>query len=122
MAWGRFAVSQLVEPGYLGGEMLERLRRALVNSFVGAIALGWVFAQAIVHFAYIFSAPAAGWLTRREYHGMADRVATDFSLRDALPECAESISLFLVGYVLLRWLYYRRSQTETPLSNPEQTL
>ena len=90
--------------------MLERLRSALVNSFVGAIALGWVFAQAILHFAYVFSAPVAGWLTRREYHGMVDRVNAGFSLHDALPDLAKSVSLLIVGYVLLRWLYYKTPQ------------
>ena len=50
--------------------MFKRLKRALVTSFVGTIALGWVFAQVILHFAYIFSAPIAGWLMRREYRGV----------------------------------------------------
>ena len=93
--------------------MLERLRSVLVSSFVGAIALGWVFAQAILHFAYVFSAPVAGWLTRREYHGIVDRVNTAFSLHDALPELAKSVSLLIVGYILLRWLYYGSTQPET---------
>jgi hypothetical protein len=63
--------------------MLERLRSVLVSSFVGAIALGSVFAQGILHFAYVFSAPVAGWLTRREYHGVVDRVTTGFTLHDS---------------------------------------
>ena len=90
--------------------MLERLRSVLVSSFVGAIALGWVFAQAILHFAYVFSAPVAGWLTRREYHGMVDHVNAGFSLHDALPDLAKSVSLLIVGYLLLRWLYYKTPQ------------
>ena len=97
--------------------MLERLRSVLVSSFVGAIALGSVFAQAILHFAYVFSAPIAGWLTRREYHGMVDRVNAGFSLHDALPELAKSVSLLLVGYLLLRWLYYKSSQSQARLSD-----
>jgi hypothetical protein len=99
--------------------MLERLKSVLVNTFVGAIALGWVFAQGILHFAYVFSAPVAGWLTRREYHGMLDHVPTGFSLRDTLPEFAKSASLLLVGYVLLRWLYDKSSQPQAPVSHPE---
>ena len=97
--------------------MLEQVRRVLVSSFVGAIALGWAFAQAILHFAYVFSAPIAGWLTRREYRGMVDRANTGFFLHDALPELAKSVSLLLVGYVLLRWLYYGSSQPQTRLSD-----
>jgi hypothetical protein len=90
--------------------MLERLRNVLVSSFVGAIALGWVFAQGLLHFAYVFSAPVSAWLTRREYHGIMNGVTPIFSLRDALPEIAKSISLLLIGYTLLRWLYYRSSR------------
>ncbi len=103
--------------------MLERLKKVLVNSFVGAIALGWLFAQGILHFAYVFSAPVAGWLTRREYHGMVDRatISTGFSLQDALPELVRSLSLLLVGYLLLRWLYYKPLQPETRESRPEQS-
>jgi hypothetical protein len=67
--------------------MFKRLKHTLVKSFVGAIALGWLFAQGILHFANIFSAPIAGWVMRREYHGMMERAnsSTGFSLRDALP-------------------------------------
>ena len=101
--------------------MLERFRSVLVSSFVGAIALGWVFAQAILHFAYVFSAPVAGWLTRREYHGVVDRVSTGFSIHDALPELLKSVSLLLVGYVLVRWLYYRPSAPQARQADHEQT-
>ena len=99
--------------------MLENLKSALVTSFVGAITLGWVFAQAILHFTYIFSAPIAGWLTRREYHGVVDRVSAGFFPQDALPEVAKSVSLFLLGYVLLRWLYYGSSQPQISRSDRE---
>jgi hypothetical protein len=97
------------------------LKKTLVNSFVGAIALGWVFAQGILHFAYVFSAPLAGWLTRREYRGMVDRstISTGFTLQDALPELARSVSLLLVGYFLLRWLYYKPIEPETVESRAE---
>ena len=100
--------------------MLEKLKKTLVNSFIGAIALGWVFAQGILHFAFVFSAPLAGWVTRREYGGITDRpIPTGFSLQDALPELVRAISLLLVGYVLLRWLYYRPIQPETTESGTE---
>jgi len=89
--------------------VLKRLKKVLVDSFVGALALGWLSAQGILHFAYIFSAPVAGWLTRREFHGMADRgaISTSFSPQDALPELVRSFSLLLVAYLLLPWLYYK---------------
>ena len=55
--------------------MFERLKKSLVDSFVGAIALGFVFAQGILHFASMFSAPFNGWIMRREYSGFVDHVA-----------------------------------------------
>lgn len=98
--------------------MFKRLKAALVTSYVGAIALGWIFAQGILHFAAIFSAPFAGWFMRRELLGMMNRANTmrGFSLQDALPELVKSVSILLVGYFLLRWLYV------TPLDEEEMQL
>ncbi len=95
--------------------MVERFKNALVESFVGAIAVGWIFAQGIYHFAFMFVAPVAGWLSRREYRGIMGQTGNvpGFSLQDALPELAKSVCLLLAGYVLLRWLYYKRPQTQT---------
>jgi len=104
--------------------MLERTRTALVNSFVGAIALGFVFAQAIAHFTGIFTAPIANWIMRQEYHGLMDRssVSTAFSLDAALPELAKSVALLVVGYVLLRWLYFEPLRGEIVDQPPEPLL
>ncbi len=100
--------------------MFERLKKSLVESFVGAIGLGWLFAQGIMHFAYMFSAPVAGWIMRREYRGLTDRVTAPagFSFQDALPELARSVSLLVVGYILLRWLYFKPINKEIPEQNP----
>jgi hypothetical protein len=102
--------------------MFERVRKTLVKSFVGTLALGWIFAQGILHFAYIFSTPVAGWLTRREYRGLVERpeLARGFSLQDALPESARSFSLLVVGYFLLRWLYFKPLEQEPTEPTSEQ--
>jgi len=75
-----------------------------VKSFVGAIALGWIFAQGILHFAYIFSAPVTGWLSRREFSGLVGHTTP---LDEALLELARSVVVLVVGYLLLRWLYFK---------------
>ncbi|MGH9570247.1 MAG: hypothetical protein ACRD4F_11430 [Candidatus Angelobacter sp.] len=95
--------------------MFKQLKGVLVTSYVGAIALGWLFAQAIGHFASIFSAPISGWLMRREYRGLLGQANNmrSFSFQDALPELVKTLSLLLVGYFLLRWLYF------TPLDQQE---
>ena len=103
--------------------MFEQLRTSLVESFVGAIALGWLFAQGVIHFANIFAAPVTGWVTRSQYRRIADYgIASGFSLRDSVPELARSFSLLLVSYILLRWLYFKPLSKETsdPTTNPEQ--
>lgn len=87
--------------------MLSRLKKALVESYVGAIGLGWILAQGVLHFAFIFSAPVANWLYRREYAGLTPGVVAGFSFRDAIPEAARSIAALVIGYLLLRWLYYK---------------
>lgn len=97
--------------------MLEQIKKALVDSYIGAIGLGWMFAQTILHFAYIFSAPITGWLTRRQYHGFVEHeTVRGFLLRDSLPELLKFSSLLIVGYLLLRWLYFE------PLGGPSSTV
>jgi predicted Kef-type K+ transport protein len=87
--------------------MLKRLRRALVESFVGAIALGWLFAEAIIHFAWILGSPVATWLARRD--GLSNPTASSATLhfQTALPELIKFVTQLFVGYALLRWLYYK---------------
>jgi len=104
--------------------MFERLRRALVESFVGAIALGYALAQCILHFVNIFTAPVAGWITRNEYRDIVARTTAwaDFSLKDALPELIRFCLLLAVWYVLLRWLYFKplKNETREPAPNPPE--
>jgi hypothetical protein len=94
--------------------MLERMRKAMVDSFVGAIALGWVFAQAVVHFAYSLAAPFSSWLSRKQYRDMlhCTDLPTGFRFTDAVPELVKSLALFILGYLLLRWLYWKRAKVQ----------
>lgn len=86
--------------------MLDPLRRALVESYVGAVGLGYSLAQLILHFVNIFASPVAGWLARKEYRGLTSNPSpTGFSLRDALPETVRFLFLLAAWFALLRWLY-----------------
>lgn len=104
--------------------MANRFRDALVRSYVGAIALGWVFGQGILHFAYIFTAPVTGWLGRREYHSLSlsKNPVPPFTLQDAVPDLLRSVVLLLIGYLLLRWLYYKPETRETTQAVTEASL
>jgi hypothetical protein len=105
--------------------MFERLKRALVESFVGAIALGYLLAQCILHFVNIFASPIAGWVSRNDYRALIPSGATlvGFSLKDALPDLSRFVVLFLVWYLLVRWLYFTPPKTDAsePAPNTEQT-
>ncbi len=94
--------------------MLSRLKRSLVESFVGAICLGYLFAQGFIHLAYVLTAPIAGWISRKEYSALLKpEISTRFYFQDALPELARAASLLLLGYILLRWLYFKPVTSET---------
>ena len=109
--------------------MFERLRRAIVESYVGAIALGYVLAQSIGHFASIFTSPISRWVSRtelRELREVSPRIsALHVSLfDDALPELMSFLLLLLVWYTLMRWLYFRplkKEEPPQPALNPERS-
>ena len=105
--------------------MLDRLKRALVETYVGAIALGYLFAQAILHFVNTFASPVAGWISRKQYGGLVEHTTAlpGFSLQDALPELVRFSLLLLVWYALLRWLYVKplAKGISEPAPNPEQS-
>ena len=105
--------------------MFRRLKKALVTSFVGAVALGWVFAQGILHFAYAFSSPLAEWVRLREYQRFTNCAATTapagLAFHDALLELVKSLSLLLFGYFLLRWLYFEPLEQERTESGSKQS-
>lgn len=90
--------------------MIDRMKRALVESYVGAIALGYVFAQSIGHLVGIFAAPIGGWISRTEYGGLMPHPSAlpGFSIEEALPELVRFSLLLFLGVVLLRWLYMER--------------
>ncbi|MGC1686373.1 MAG: hypothetical protein WA734_12190 [Candidatus Acidiferrales bacterium] len=89
--------------------MLERLKRAIVESYVGAIALGWLLAEVITHFVEIFTAPVRGWVSERTYRIVAQTTVgpIGFPFRDALPELLRAFLLLVIWYALMRWLYFK---------------
>src|SRR5260370_32724086 len=104
--------------------MSDRLKRDLVDSFIGAIAPGFLLAQCILLFVNIFAAPIAGWVSRNNYRAVIPGGAAmaSFSLKDALPDLSRFVVLFLVWYLLVRWLYFTPPKTDAsePAPNLEQ--
>lgn len=102
--------------------MFERLKRALVESFVGAVALGYLLAQAVLHFANVFTSPLSGWVARKELRefGCRSTALAGISVQDALPELVRFLIILPVWYFLLRWLYFSPLKEETSEQAPHQ--
>ena len=97
--------------------MSDRLKRVLVESFVGTIALGYLLAQALLYFVGIFSRPVEQWVQRRMYPTLAPNASQSFPIEAALPQAISFIVLLLVFYGLLRWLYFKPLMVETSERN-----
>lgn len=102
--------------------MLKRLKRTIVETYIGAIALGYLLAESILYFTYIFSSPVTAWLSQENYRRIHPETAASpsFSLQYALPNLITFISLLLVWYVLVRWLYFKPLENETSERAPSQ--
>lgn len=94
----------------MGCPMFKRVKKGLVESFIGAIGLGWLLADIILHFVNIVAAPVTSWIARSEYpvsnlaHVDVTRVLL---LRDALPELIRAVLQGVIWYGLFYWLYIR---------------
>lgn len=96
---------------------MNKVKSALVESFVGTVALGWVFATAIEHFANAFAAPWRVWTTRRIFSsGLRPATNLNFSLLDGAPDLIVALLLVLIGLVLLHWLYFKPTENAASLS------
>jgi hypothetical protein len=96
--------------------MFDRLKRVLVETFVGAIALGYLLASAILFFVNIFPASFAAWLVRSGPPIASGR----FSLETALRPAISFVVLLIVWYVLLRWLYFTPPKAMHPRKHRAQ--
>jgi hypothetical protein len=84
------------------------LKTALVDSYVGAIALGYLLGEGVEQIAMVFTAPFSEWITLQELRRLSlpNESSAGFSLRASLPSLAHGVFFILIGLALLRWLYY----------------
>jgi hypothetical protein len=99
--------------------MLERFRNALVSSFVGGhcprLDIFTRYSALCIHF-HRPNCRLAGATRISRTRGALHQFIV-FSMQDALPELVKSFALVLVGYLLLRWLYFKPlgEATDQPL-------
>lgn len=87
--------------------MFNRLKRVLVESYIGAIALGYLLAQAILYFVNIFPAVAAAWVAQNMYRlPLSTTEFAELRIEAPVREAVGFIVLSLIWYALLRWLYF----------------
>jgi uncharacterized membrane protein YccF (DUF307 family) len=98
--------------------MFKRLKRALVDSYIGAIALGYLLAEVVLHFVAIFALPVANWAGQKAVLSWAPISRSEapprLQFQDALPELLNFLLLLVFWYILLRWLYLESPKKETP--------
>lgn len=103
---------------------MSKLKRALVESYIGAIALGYLLAEAVLYFIGIFIAPVATWLADKRSAAIMNRppVSTPLLLQSSLPQFMNFLVLLILWYILLRWLYLEKpaKKTSAPASIPNQ--
>jgi len=103
--------------------MFDRLKRTLVETYVGAIAMGWLLATAVLDFASIFSSPVQSWISRGQIRALSHTITPlGFQLQDALPEVVKTFLVLLIWYVLFRGLYFKPAKitSSEPSSISEQ--
>ncbi len=100
--------------------MLERVKTALVDSFVGAIAIGLLLSEGISQIVRVAVNPITVWLQERQYPGNypvgAPRIA---SIESMLSQLLMSVFLLLIAYGLLRWLYFPQVEKQDQDIAPE---
>jgi hypothetical protein len=101
--------------------VLERLRRALTESYIGAIAMGWLLAQDILQFVNIFATPVEGWVSQRVYPGLRAQAGgpQGIGFELGLPEVIRFLLILAIWYALVRWLYFPSNKTSAALP-PDQ--
>jgi hypothetical protein len=88
--------------------MFSRLKRVLVESYVGVVALGYTLAQCILQFVGLFTGPFEGWYTRSLYPGGSalSPMHQGAWIEQGLYALLHFLLLLVLWYVLLRWLYF----------------
>jgi mannose/fructose/N-acetylgalactosamine-specific phosphotransferase system component IID len=102
--------------------MLERIKKALVESFVGAIVVGVLIANGIVNLVTSITTPLTEWVNLRFQEQQSSTFFPpqylQFLLRHLIQQLIGAALFLLIAFLLLRWLYIEPSAVEP--SDPSQ--
>jgi len=102
--------------------MLERIKKALVESFVGVIVVGMLFADGIGSLISGISIPLGNWISlwiqQTKVSAGFPTPAPQFSIDPFFREWISAVCFLLVAFLLLRWLYMEPRAAEP--SDPAQ--
>jgi predicted Kef-type K+ transport protein len=103
--------------------MFKRLKRGLVESYVGAIALGYLLAESVLYLMYVVAAPVTAWAAQQRYRTPASSQIfwANLARADAIEPLVKFILLLVFWYVLFRWLYLSAPKEGTPTSTAADT-
>jgi hypothetical protein len=88
--------------------MIERLKKALIDSYVGAITIGWMISDAGLKIATALALPILTWF---RHHLVSETFGVKPSHEPIewqllIPGLISAVILLAFGYGLLRWLYF----------------
>jgi NADH:ubiquinone oxidoreductase subunit 6 (subunit J) len=93
---------------------MKRIRKILLTQYIGAITIGFIFAQAMIQFIDNTALGAMRYWTPEEFQGSAMGAARSFPWANFIVPLAAVVLQLLVGFLLIRWLY---SEEKTQSSN-----
>jgi hypothetical protein len=101
--------------------MLERLKTALVDSFVGAIAIGLLLSQGLAEIVGPVINPITAWVQQRQHWGSFPPGAPGavLAFQSVLPQLLRAVLILLIAYGLLYWLYFPKPEKQNQDATPE---
>lgn len=101
--------------------MHERLKAALVDSFVGAIAIGLLVSQGLAEIVGLFINPITVWLQQRQRSESFPPGSPDASLafQSVFIQLIRAVLVLMIAYGMLYWLYFPKSAQKDQEADPE---
>jgi hypothetical protein len=84
---------------------MKRVREILLTQYIGAITIGFIFAQAATHFINgITQVAAQYWTIQQDYRGVMG-APRSFPWASFIVSMSSVVLHLLVAFLLIRWLY-----------------